>query len=158
MYRKPPKGPGVLHWELQHSISTTERLTRHTRRDSIHRSQGKSQYTEWYWRISELSHHGWIGYADLFFQLNLLPRYSLNWHRDKQNSIIIFLTTFQFILLGVWITVRIQKGPYKRAYVAALQRLLRHCRNAWPQCTRWTTFCNKFTLYANWCEVILHLK
>ena len=24
IYRKPQKGPGVLHWELQNSISTTE--------------------------------------------------------------------------------------------------------------------------------------
>ena len=29
-------------------------------RDSIHRSQGKSPYTEWYRRISELSHRGWM--------------------------------------------------------------------------------------------------
>ena len=30
----PPKGPGILHWELQHSISTTKRSIHHTRRDS----------------------------------------------------------------------------------------------------------------------------
>ena len=36
-------------------------------RDLIHRSQGKSPYTEWYGRISELSHRGWISHGTIAF-------------------------------------------------------------------------------------------
>ena len=38
--------------------------------DSIHRLQGKSPYTEWYGRISELSHRGWILNSNLAVQPN----------------------------------------------------------------------------------------
>ena len=30
MYYKPPKGPGVLQFELQHRVSSTKRLIHHT--------------------------------------------------------------------------------------------------------------------------------
>ena len=43
MYRKPLKGPGVLHCELQHGISTTEQ--------SIHHTLTGFESTEAEWRL-----------------------------------------------------------------------------------------------------------
>ena len=43
--------------------------------------KGKSQYTEWFWRISELSHHGWIDTTQLkqlIFKNNIKILYNNN--------------------------------------------------------------------------------
>ena len=43
-FKPKTRRPGVLHWELKHSLSNTERLIHHTWWDSIHRSRASTVF------------------------------------------------------------------------------------------------------------------